>query len=280
MPTRSVCSGPGSAVVQRLYWGFPVLYGLLFLSSLAWAESWQEQSSQHFRVFYRTDAAFAKAVIEWAEHDYRQITSDLGLQHVVKRDRVPWLWDNRCRIYLYADRQAYLRATGAPAWSGGLVDYRQRVVYSFSGAVSFLESTLPHELAHILFREYVGFDNRHVPRWLDEGVAQYAEVGKRAKGLTVMRQWLQQGTYVSLDQLHQLPVNRASAGVARLFYTQAVTLVHFFLEVYGSRRFITLCSNLRDGQSIERAMSFATASQISSLRQLEDAWRHYLLRSP
>ena len=75
-------------------------------------------SSQHFRVFYLEDAAFAAAVAEWGEHYYTQITLDLGLQHVVKRDWAPWLWERRCRIYLYPTREAYLRATRAPQWSG------------------------------------------------------------------------------------------------------------------------------------------------------------------
>jgi hypothetical protein len=242
------------------------------------AAAWQEESSKHFRVFYVDDASFAASVLEWAEHYYTQITLDLGLTHVITRDRVPWLWDQRCRIYLYPDRQSYLHATGAPAWSGGMVKYRERVVYSFLGATSFLEKTLPHELAHILFREYVGFDNAIVPRWLDEGVAQYAELGKREESLDLMSQALSQGVYIPLGHLQTLPVNGVTGDVARVFYSQAVTLVHFFLEYYGSRRFIQLCSNLRDGYRLERALSFATSGSVQSLDQLEQAWRQFLMR--
>jgi hypothetical protein len=252
--------------------------GLVLLPGLLQANAWQEASSKHFRVFHMDDAAFAAAVVEWAEHYYTQITLDLGLNHVVKRDQAPWLWERRCRIYLYPSREAYLHATGSPAWSGGMVHYRQRVVYSFMGATAFLEKTLPHEIAHILFREYVGFDNLRVPRWLDEGVAQYAEMGRRDEAFEVMQQGVTQGIYVPLEQLNRLPVNHTHAGVAQLFYSQAVTLVHFFLHQYGSQRFIALCSSLRDGYPLERALSFATAGSVRSLGELEHAWRQFILR--
>ncbi|MGQ4809974.1 hypothetical protein NKDENANG_03417 [Candidatus Entotheonellaceae bacterium PAL068K] len=258
--------------------------GLVLLSSVclapeaSLAERWQEKRGQHFQVFYRGDAAFATTVMRWAEQYYTQIRLDLGLNHVVNRDRVPWLWDQRCRIYLYPDRRSYLHATGAPAWSGGRVQYRERAVYSFMGADAFLEKTLPHELAHILFREYVGFDNTEVPRWLDEGVAQYAEVGRRDKALAFMVQGLSRGIYVPFDRFNRFPVNRVPGNVARLFYAQAVSLVHFFLAHYGSRRFIALCSNLRDGYRLGRALSFATAGQVQSLGDLEAVWRRFMHR--
>jgi hypothetical protein len=248
----------------------------LALSSTLAAEPWRDTSSRHFRVFYLEDATFAEAVAEWAEHYYTQITLDLGIQHVVKRDRVPWLWEQRCRIYLYPTREAYLRATRAPQWSGGMVNYRQRAVYSFLGAPAFLDKTLPHELAHIVFREFVGFDNVRVPRWLDEGVAQYAEVGRRAESLDLIRQGVAEGVYLSLAQLQQVPLSHASGGVARLFYAQAVTLVHFFLEQYGNRRFIDFCRNLRDGQSLDRALSFATSGSVRSLEDFEAAWYQFI----
>jgi Peptidase MA superfamily len=276
-PTQWRRRVPRLITLQPWLLGLCLVCCLCTLPVLSSAETWQEKTSTHFRVFYQQDTAFAAAVLTYAEAYYNQIRLDLGLTHVVQRDQVPWLWEQRCQIYLYPNRQAYAQATGAPAWSGGFVQYRRRTVYSFLGAPVFLEEILPHELAHIVFREFVGFDNDRIPRWLDEGVAQYAEVGRREAAWGLMQAWLAQGTYIPLVQLNQLRLGHASGGAARLFYTQSVTLVHFFLAAYGPRRFIDFCSNLRDGYSVERALSFATSSSIASLSALEDAWRALLL---
>ena len=184
--------------VKRWLLALCLLCGLCTLSATSSAQAWQEKTSTHFRVFYQHNPAFAAAVLKYAEVYYHQIRLDLGLTHVVHRDQVPWLWDKRCQIYLYPNRQAYRQATGAPAWSSGFVNYPQRMVYSHLEVASFLEQTLPHELAHILFREFVGFDNYRIPRWLDEGVAQYAEINRRAAAWGIMQQGLAQGIYIPL----------------------------------------------------------------------------------
>jgi hypothetical protein len=263
--------------VKRWLLTLGLLCCLCALPAVSSAQAWQEKTSTHFRVFYQQNPAFAAAVLEYAEAYYNQIRLDLGLTHVVHRDQVPWLWDKRCQIYLYPNRQTYRQATGAPAWSSGFVNYPQRMVYSHLEVSSFREQTLPHELAHIIFRECVGFDNSRIPRWLDEGVAQYAELSRRAEAWDVMRQRLAHGIYIPLDTINALHVAHASGGTAHVFYTQAATLVHFFLAAYGPGRFIDFCSNLRDGYSVERALSFATGGRIASLSAFEDAWRVFLL---
>ena len=166
---------------------------------------------------------------------------------------------------------------GASFCVGGAEGFSRPFRQEANLLLSLSPLTLPHELAHIVFREFVGFENARVPRWLDEGVAQYAEVGRREAAWGIMRAWLAQGLYIPLDQLNALRLGHASGGTAHVFYTQAVTLVHFFLAAYGPKRFIDFCSNLRDGYSVERALSFATASSIASLGALEDAWRAFLL---
>jgi hypothetical protein len=265
-------------IVRRLVISGMAIACLLIFHRGGRAEPWQEVRSKHFRVFYIADVGFARSALNWAETYYAQIRLDLGLEHVVQRDRALWLWDQRCRIYLFPSRRSYLQATGVPRWSSGAVDYRNRVVYSFVGAAKFLDAVLPHELAHILFREFVGFDNPAVPRWLDEGVAQYAESNRREAALGTMPQAIAEGRYLSLDELDRLAVNLAHGGAAQTFYAQAVTLVHFLIQRYGTRRFIAFCRNLRDGYDLERALSFATSSSLQSLAELEAAWRQFFLR--
>jgi hypothetical protein len=232
--------------------------------------------SDHFQVFYLEDRAFASEVSRTAERLYTAINAELGFDRVVKKEHLSfWLWEDRCQIYLYRTRAEFVRSTGAPTWSAGFVNYRDRIIHSYNGAETFLDSTLQHELAHILFREYVGLDNPNVPRWLDEGVAQYAERDRRERALEFVREGLQRDRYFPFIDFHGMRLRPADGEAAVLYYRQAVSVVHFFIARYGSSRFIDFCSNLRDGYSIERALSFATGGSIDSLEDLEGAWKRF-----
>jgi hypothetical protein len=243
------------------------------------SEKWLEKKSRHFIVFYLDDAAFAGDIIVLAEQYYSRINVELGLNHVVKRDRVPWLGDKRCRIYLYRDHDEYVHVTRSPEWSGGVTSYTERIVRSFSGSLDFKENILPHEMAHILFREYVGFNNLRVPLWLDEGVAQYAEAGKRGEALAVMKRGLEQGTYVPFEELNRIQIGGQGNSFVSLFYMQSASLVHFLISKYGSGRFINFGSALRDGRSVERALSSGVSTSFESLGKFEEAWKRFVLEA-
>ena len=142
-----------------------------------------------------------------------------------------------------------------------------------------MDGILPHELAHILFREFVGFNNPRVPLWLDEGVAQYAEVAKREDALNYMKQALDQGIYIPLEKISAVGVGEDDTALAELFYMQSASLVHFLISKYGSGRFIDFCRALRDGRNIERALTSGISSYLDSLDRFEETWKRYVLKT-
>jgi len=239
--------------------------------------TWQEKASDHFQVFYLEDRVFASEVSRTAERLYSSISNELGFDRAVKKHHLAfWLWNDRCKIYLYPTRREYVLATGAPAWSAGFVRYRERVIHSYEGSDTFLDSTLPHELAHILFRELVGYDNPQVPRWLDEGVARYAEGSDREAIREQVRQRVRTTGYFPFTTLHNAQPRALDGDGVQTYYLQAESVVSFLIESYGSGRFVDLCANLRDGYPIDRALSFATGSRIASLQDLEAAWLRFI----
>lgn len=239
--------------------------------------NWRTRESDHFVVFYASDASFALAVLREGERLYDRLNVVFGFDRMVKSEHLAfWLWEDRCEVYLYGSRREYVESTGAPPWSAGRVNYRERILTSYEGSEEFLTSTLPHEMAHILFREAVGFGNRQVPRWLDEGIAQVAEEGRRAAVLQGMAEAARVGQTIPLAILGRVDPARLDGAEAQLFYAQAASLIHFFLESYGTARFVDLCRNLRDGYNLDRALSFATGSRIADMDDLERAWKRYL----
>ena len=236
------------------------------------AQSWQVHASDHFQVFFAEDSAYAVQVSRTAERLYHRLQVELGFDRAVKKHHLFWLWKDRCRIYIYRNRAEYLAATGAPDWSSGFVKSRVRIVSSFHQAETFLESVLPHEVAHVMFRELVGYDNPRVPKWLDEGVAQFAETLDCDLMSDPMVERVARGIYLPLSDLSDVQLRWSDNETARLFYDEAESLVRFLLRRYGSGRFVEFCSNLRVGYSVERALSLVTGSSLASLQDLEEAW--------
>src|SRR5262245_41130279 len=71
--------GPFPTLPQHWLLALCLLCCLCLLSYPSAAQTWQEKTSTHFRVFYQQNSAFAAAVLEYAEAYYSQIRLDLGL---------------------------------------------------------------------------------------------------------------------------------------------------------------------------------------------------------
>jgi hypothetical protein len=261
----------------------------------SYAQEWQELKGEHFLVYFTQDKKFAQEVLDKAEVYYQRIASDLGYPRYSEF----WLWDKRVKIYIYPDHASFLAATGQPQWSQGMADYKNKQIISFLWSKGFLESLLPHEMAHLIFRDFVGFKGE-IPLWLDEGVAQWAEEAKRGEMKFKVQQLFEKDALLSLEDMIRLDIRNVTEkdrvyirstrtkegdkGIVFLsgdnlittYYLQSVSLVGFLIEKYGSERFADFCRQLRDGKTIEEALKFAYPVYMRNLKELENRWREYL----
>jgi len=232
------------------------------------AQEWAEIKSEHFIVFYVTNKKFAKDVSKKSEHYYNRIASELGYQ----RYSGFWTWDNRVKIYIHPDKASYLKASDQPEWSEGVANYTDKEISSYAWSEGFLDALLPHELAHLIFRDYVGFKGE-VPLWLDEGVAQWMEPHKRKLVKQVVARLADEGKLMSLRRMMTLDIRqKGSEELVSAYYVQAMSLVSFLIREYSAARFTNFCRQLRDGKSIEASLTFAYPTYLRSLEDLEKAW--------
>ena len=244
---------------------------LLLIASLAPADEWKELKSEHFLVYYSEDEVFAGEVSQYAERYYEKIASDLGYS---RYDNF-WTWDNRAKIYIYPGRQDYLKATNAQEWSDGFANYNKKEISGYERNPRFLEMLLPHEMTHLIFRDFVGFKGE-VPVWLDEGVAQWEEKEKRKTAIILLKAYISTNEVIPLAYLTRMNIaQEKSEEISRKFYAEAVTLVGFLIEKYGESKFILFCRQLRDGGSINEALSFAYSDSIRDISELETKWIKY-----
>ena len=282
---------------MRRFFSFLIIFSLF--SFLVFAQEWQELKGEHFIIYYISDEAFARKVRDTAEIYYRQIALDLGYPRYSEF----WLWDKRVKIYLYPDHSSFLKATGQPEWSQGMADYGKKEIVGYNLSQIFLDSILPHEMAHLIFRDFVGFKGE-IPLWLDEGVAQWAEKNKRAYIKKLIKKAYDEDRLLSLEDIMKLDIRNIRAqdevyvrsttsktgeprvlflsgdSLVNLYYLESVSLVGFLIETFGSDSFSHFCRQLRDGKRINEALTSTYPNYIRSLEDLERRWRKYLSDLP
>ena len=248
-----------------------LVFLLLLCATAAGAENWQELKGEHFEVFYLEDAKFAQDVLTRAEKYYEHIASDLGYS---RYDNF-WQWDNRAKIFIYRTHDEFLKATGKKSWVYGTAIYGERKIISYRWSQGFLDVLLPHELSHLIFRDFVGFKGA-VPLWLDEGISQWEEADKRKWAVHMVKNLIKKRNYIPLAELTRLGAGSANNfTVSAKLYAQAVTLVGYLIEKYGPDKFAQFCRGLRDGKNVNDALSYAYADAIRNIAALEKGWLDY-----
>jgi len=240
----------------------------LAVSAYADDKGWLELGTDHFIVCHTGAEEPARATGREAENWYARLMSDFGLP----RRGDSWQWERRIRIRLYPSAEQFRKATGAPEWAGGRSSLAEREISTWEKDNAFTNSVLPHELAHLILREYIG-PERDVPLWFVEGVTQWAEPGKRLlaaeKGYGMRgiqdRLAIQDLQACRVEDLH-------STGKAAVFYRQSLSLVAFIMAEGGSERFGTLCRHLRDGKTLEQALRFTYPNSLRTMTDLERSW--------
>ena len=247
---------------------------MMFLCGIQCAvanEAWQTAKSTHFIVYYKNAPEdFIRRLSENAESDYDRIAEEFGFTRYKF-----WLWDDRARIYVHDGAEEYQTATGMPAWSGGFAEPQQKVIHTFVYAQNFFETVLAHEMGHIIFREFVGYLNFAVPRWLDEGVATHQEKSQYALARPLLQNAMREGKLVPLSQLETMgPQLALSSDAARLFYLESYSAIDFLITQYCKDAFVTFCQNLRDKRNLERAI--ASAYPFGTFEEFDLAWQSYI----
>jgi hypothetical protein len=258
-------------------------------------QDWKELSGEHFIVYFTQDDKFAKDVLEESEVYYRNIASELGYPRYSEF----WLWEKRVKIYIYPDHQSFLAASGQPEWSKGVAEYKTKQILSYAWSKGFTESLLPHEIAHLIFRDFVGFKGE-IPLWLDEGVAQWMEEPKRREVKRLARQKLETNSFMVLEDMMHLDIRNvkykelvyirpalsndkrqgvlflSAENLIDIYYLESVSLVGFLMEKYGGDSFTNFCREMRDGKTVDEALRIAYPTHIHSIAELEEKWKEYL----
>ncbi|HLD69243.1 MAG TPA: peptidase MA family metallohydrolase [Candidatus Omnitrophota bacterium] len=233
-------------------------------------EKWKESRSSHFLIYYnQAPEDFVRNVELSAEEEYETIAQNLGFTRYEG-----WSWDRRARVYIYDDQEHYVGERNV-SWSHGMALVQEKVIRTFPTAAGFFDSTLPHELGHIIFREFVGYKSK-IPLWLDEGVAMYQEKAKRWGANKLVARAISEGKFIPLKELSRVELtNESDQATIELFYAEAASIVYFMITELGDYRFVNFCRHLKEGCRLDDAIHRAYA-RFQNMDDLNEAWVKYL----
>lgn len=235
------------------------------------AKEWNEYKADHFIIYYKSiPMDFVKSVESAAEEYYRDIAEWLSFHR-----EEGWAVKNRAKIYIYDDANDYTANAINFQWSHGAAFASEKTIRTFPSAHGFFDSTLPHEMTHIIFRECIGLETK-VPLWFEEGVAMYQEKAKRFGSHRIVQTAVEKGEFIPLKELTLMRLyNNSPDSQVELFYAESASVVYFIINEQGEHNFVRLCRALKEGKPFAQALQ-DVYFRFKSLDDLNRAWLNYL----
>ncbi len=253
--------------------GLAVLF--VFLTADVWSappsQKWEEQKGQNFIIYYRdVPQDFVDTVMASAQEDFGTVTANLGISRYQD-----WSWDKRAVIYIYRDEEDYVQNGGQAGWSHGAALTGSKVIKTYPSAQGFFDSLLPHELGHIIFREFVGM-SADVPLWFEEGVAMYQEKAKRFGSDRAVREAIEKGQFIPLTGLTDMRLYKdTDENAVQLFYAEAASAVYFLITEFDEQHFHRFCLELKENTRFEDALR-KTYVRVKGLEDLNVLWLKHI----
>lgn len=177
-------------------------------------------------------------------------------------------------LYLADDEAAFdqLQPGTPPSWADGTAWPLRGLIYLKSpriraGTSKPLTQVLDHEITHVLLGQ--AFGARPVPRWLQEGLAQWVagEIGPDLPKRLADGAWRNGGLH-SLEELtRSFPRDPSEADLA---YAESADFIAFIATEYGRESIPELVQAMASGKSVNASLYQATGELA---HDVDAAWR-------
>jgi hypothetical protein len=188
-----------------------------------------------------------------------------------------WEIDFRPEIVLAKDRDTFRKMVGSDSILAFAVPQRNLIVLDTSRVYTkpfTLRTTLKHELCHLVLHRNIEGDR--LPRWLDEGICQWASGGIAELMAEDSDKALAQATasdmLIPIGGLEQFPEEDKSLLLA---YEESKSFVEYLISKSGEEGFLQAVGYFKEGNSLDEAIQ---RSFSMSLHDLEQDWQAHLKR--
>jgi hypothetical protein len=181
-------------------------------------------------------------------------------------------------VYFYADADTLQEAVlFTQQWTGGLAftDFYILLIAADPQTSDYGRSTIAHELMHLVVHQLAYGCSGDIPRWLDEGLATWAEGDLTPGQQQALDEAIAENGLFPLRSLNSS--FSAHASRAHLAYAQSYSVVVFLLDEYGRDAMLQLLAVFRQGASYDGALQQIYGFDVDGL---EARWRASIGASP
>jgi hypothetical protein len=248
----------------------PIFFVTLCLLLVSSAEAGEFQSLRTGDVEVFFDASLRPAAKE-VLHLYPIVREDI-------ESLFAWKLHSKPSVLLIKTRKDFLKMAGNSLVVAFAVPQRNLIVIDNSKMITHpfsLATTLKHELAHLLLHQYIRADI--FPRWLDEGLCQWASDGIgeviRDPKSSLLNRAAYSGNFIRLQELQQnFPPDKRSRLLA---YEESKSFVTYLSGRFGREIIFKVLHHMENGLSAEAAIQKAS---LIPFETLEKEWQHSLRR--
>jgi Peptidase MA superfamily len=175
--------------------------------------------------------------------------------------------DGPIDIFVYATHDDFFGALGPGAreWTGAAAYPELRTIFMWlgGGPESYLETTIVHEVTHVVF-----YDATHNPyhdpaHWLNEGLATWSEQQSDAsQRSTVAFEAANGGLFAFPAIAAQFPIGSRGSSLS---YAMGTTMIQMIIDEHGRDSMARLAAAYRDGASDDEALRAATGMSAQAL---------------
>lgn len=232
---------------------------------------WKHGETEHF-IYHFIHGYVATPVSVEAEFNYRVIAKELGLETMPGAS-------GKSHIYIFEkpdDWKSFQNNAHLEPWTGGIHSLGSLFIIR-DPSYKFSNNSLGHEIAHlILFRVY----QRALPRWLDEGFAEYVSRVAQASFQRARHynarphsHSIPEDAFIPLARLTTLLDYPPDAEI-KVFYQECERLVRF-LAVTDTAAFRVLLDSVARGESFDTALSRHYSGRFFDVDALEKEFLPY-----
>jgi hypothetical protein len=173
-------------------------------------------------------------------------------------------------IFVYDARQDFQEAVGPGAreWIGAATYPHLRTVLMWLGAGStaYLDTTLAHEVTHVVFNDATANPFHAPATWLNEGTATWSELANAdtERDLVSLEARSPEGLMAFAALTDQFPIDTRGASLA---YAQGTTMVDLIVHDFGADAMAAIAEAYRSGATDEDAILAGTGASFEALRE-------------